>query len=345
MKQNGTSKPTLSDVAVQAGVSPATVSRVVNQTAPVSEETRERVKSAMADLGYKPSGSRQSNTSSRIKAVALLVTDILNPFFAEIVRGVEDEAEAEGLALVLFNTTEDAQREERTLCTLRQWALDGVILFGSRLPTQELLDFQKDRESPLVIMNRHMTSPQTACILVDSEKATYRAAEYLLNLGHRKIAYLAGPSTSESSQARKNGVERALQEAGLSLPPAWCPVGFPNLEGGFQAMSNLLATDKRPTAVLAYNDMMALGALRAIRTYNLDVPKDVSIIGFDDISMAAHANPPLTTIIQPKYQMGRLAVQLLRRLRRGEEIPGNGCVMLESLLVVRESTTRLASKL
>ncbi len=166
--------------------------------------------------------------------------------------------------------------------------------------------------------------------------------QYLLSLGHRRIAYIGGPVSSESSQNRHRGIELALAGAGLSLRPDWRLAAFPNSEGGFQAMSNLLATSaaEPPTAVLAYNDLMALGVLHAIRNQGLRVPEDISVIGFDDIPMAAYANPPLTTISQPKYRMGRLAVQLLRTMRRTDQMPNEGQVLLESPLMIRESTAR-----
>jgi LacI family transcriptional regulator len=272
--------------------------------------------------------------------VALLVTDVLNPFYTRIVRGAEEEIEADGLALVLFDTMEDPEHEARVLSRLMTWEVEGVLVLGSRLPSEELIAFQCKRKVPMVVINRNIRQPDIACILIDSERATYRAAQYLLNLGHERIAYLGGPPLSDSSQSRLAGVQRALVDAGLILRPEWSVSGFPNSDGGFQAMSNLLSATHviQPTGVVAYNDLMALGALHAIRNQGLRVPEDISVIGFDDIAMAAHANPPLTTISQPKYHMGRLAIQLLRAMRSSDPTPSEGYVLLESPLMIREST-------
>jgi DNA-binding LacI/PurR family transcriptional regulator len=162
----------------------------------------------------------------------------------------------------------------------------------------------------------------------------------LLDLNHTRIAFLSGPIKSEQSLARRRGVEKALAEAGLTLPPELCPASFPNVDGGFQAMSALLALPpaQRPTAVIAYNDVMALGVLHAIRAHHLRVPEDISVIGVDDIAMAAHANPPLTTIAQPKYRMGRLAMQTLRRMLQGHPPPEESFTLMKSPFIVREST-------
>ncbi len=331
-------QPRLSDVAAHAGVSIATASRVVNWPDQVSLSTRNRVEEAIHTLGYLPGTPRKSEEVANLRLIALLIPDIQNPYFAEIVRGVEEEAEMESLSLLLFHTAEETEREERTLRRLLHEQLNGVIVFGSRLPTASLVKFQHERQVPLVVINQRINDPNVACVVIDSEQATWRAARYLINLGHRRIAYMAGPIASESSQARQRGIERALAEIGQKLPDEWIVPGFPNIEGGLQAMISLLGDGTPPTAVLVYNDLMALGALHAIRSRGLRVPGDISLIGFDDITMAAHANPPLTTINQPKYRMGRLAVQLLQRIHQGEHKPGEGYVLLESPLIIRDST-------
>lgn len=329
--------PRLEDVARQAGVSATTVSRVLNNTAPVSERTRHRVENAIRTLGYIP---RHNGLPTHAEVVAMLVTDILNPFYTRIVRGAEEEIDSDGAALLLFDTMEDPEREERVLERLLSWEIEGILVFGSRLSSEDLIAFQRKRKIPMVVMNRNIRHSDIACVMVDAERATYRATQYLLNLGHTEIAYISGPPISESSQSKQLGVRRALNDAGFELKPHLCVPGFPNSEGGFQAMGNLLAATgtNPPTAVVVYNDLMALGALHAIRNQGLRVPEDISVIGFDDIAMAAHANPPLTTISQPKYRMGRMAVQLLRAMRRRDPIPSEGYTLLESPLMIREST-------
>ena len=330
--------PSIAEVARQAGVSPSTVSRVLNNTAPVREDVRKQVLRASAELGYRHVPHRSGKTLS-VSSIALLIPDILNPFFAEIVRGVQDESADEYMPL-LMDTAEDLQREKQYFRLLTTQPVCGVIVGGSRIASEELAAAISHQKIPMVVLNRPVRFPHVACLMVDFEIATYRATCHLLSLNHTRIAYLAGPSQSEASQARRRGVERALLEASLQFPPELCPVSFPGVDGGFQAMSALLTlpVSERPTAVVAYNDLMALGALHAIRVHHLRVPEDISVIGIDDISMAAHANPPLTTIAQPKYRMGRVAMRILRQMIEGQPPPEDGYTLMESPLIVREST-------
>ncbi len=332
-------RPNLLDVARHAGVSPSTVSRVLNHTAPVRESVKARVENSLTALGYKPAPARFSAPALE-SAVALLIPDILNPYFTEIVRGVQDGASVDKNMLFLLDTAEDPEREQQFLRMLATQPIGGIILCGSRLSPPDLVSLFSRHSTPMVMINRPIRHPNIACIIVDLENATYRATRHLIDLKHTRIAYLSGPSTSETSQARRRGVETALTESGLTLRPELCLASFPNVDGGFQAMSALLALppDERPTAVIAYNDVMALGVLHAIRAHRLRVPEDISVIGIDDIAMAAHTNPPLTTISPPKYRMGRLAMQILYHMMEGHPPPGDGYTLLESPLIVREST-------
>ncbi len=332
-------RPNLTDVAHHSGVSPATVSRVLNNTAPVSEDVRARVLNSLSALGYEPPlprtlGRHAANT------IALLIPDILNPYFTEVVRGVEDEVGADEFMPLLLDTVEDPQREQQLLRMLTNQPVSGIIVCASRLVSDDLLAVHRRHKIPMVTINRYLRHPNVACILVDFENATYRATRHLLALNHIRIGFLSGPSASEASQTRGRGIELALTEGGLHLRPELCVSSFPSVDGGFQAMSALLTLPptERPTAVIAYNDVMALGALHAIRAHHMRVPEDISVIGFDDIAMAAHTNPPLTTIAPPKHRMGRLAMQTLRRMIQGQPPPEEGYTLMESPLIVREST-------
>lgn len=331
-------RPSLDNVAQRAGVSPATVSRVLNNTAPVRDGVRVRVLSAMNELGYAP--SNRSGRRAIENAIALLIPDILNPFFAEIVRGVQDEASAIGFLPIVFDSTEDPQREKQFLRMFVTLPMRGTILCGSRLGPSDLQSCCNQSNAPLVLINRSVRNSKVACVLTDLEGGAWRATRHLLDLHHTRIAFLPGPFQSEQSQARRRGVERALVEAGLTLRPEFCLASNPNVDGGFQAMSALLALPPSdcPTAAIAYNDLMALGVLHAIRAHHLRVPEDISVVGTDNIEIAAHANPPLTTITQPKYQMGRMAMQVLRRMIQGHPPPEDGYTLMESALIVREST-------
>lgn len=333
--------PKLVDVAQRAGVSPATVSRVLNNTAPVHESTRERVQAAIATLGYQhPLTALDNHTMDG--TIALLITDILNPFFSEIMCGIEDEAEASSLMLLLCNTSEDPLREKKALQALSERHVDGIIALAgqARIPTEDLIALHEHKNTPLVVINRRVNRPDIPCIVVDLENAAYRSVQHLLNLNHTRLAYLSGLETSESSRTRRQGIETALKEVGLTLQAEMCAASFPSIEGGFQAVSALLSLPKErwPTAIIAYNDIMAFGALHALRTYGLHVPNDVSVVGCDGLLMAAHSNPPLTTIDQPKYNMGRLAMQTIRQILNHQYTPMGGYTLMESPLIVRESS-------
>ncbi len=339
MDAKSKSRPSLLDVAHRAGVSPATVSRVLNKTAPVRDSVRARVLSSVTELGYEPTSVR-SAARPLDNAVALIIPDILNPFFAEIVRGVQDEANAAGYLPILFDSMEDSRREEEVLRRLATQPIGGTILCGSRLSIDELTAIIAHSNAPMVILNRTLHHQKVACVRTDMEGGMWRATRHLLELQHKRIAFLSGPIKSEQSLARRRGVEKAMAEAGLSLQPELCPASYPSVDGGFQAMSSLLALPpaNRPTAVMAYNDVMALGVLHAIRVHRLRVPDDISVVGVDDIAMAAHANPPLTTIAQPKYRMGRLAMQTLHRMLQGHLPPEESFTLMETPFIVRAST-------
>ena len=345
MKQEGKNvslaSPKLVDVAHYAGVSPATVSRVLNNTAPVHESTRERVEAAIAALGYQhPLNAPAPPVTTG--TIALLLSDILNPFFLEIVRGIEDEAELSGEMLLLCSTSEDPLREKKALQALSERQVDGIIALAgqARIPTEDLVALHERNNTPMVVINRRINRPDIPCIVVDLENAAYRSAQHLLDMGHTRLAYLSGLDTSESSRARRRGIEAALKEAGLALLPEMCPASFPSIEGGFQAVSALLSLPQArwPTAIIAYNDIMAFGALHAIRTHGLRIPEDLSVVGCDGLQMAAHSNPPLTTIDQPKYHMGRLAMQTLRQIINQQYMPAGGYTLMDSPLIIRESS-------
>lgn len=334
-------QPTLADVAKHAQVSTATVSRVIRNTDPVSQELRDRIQSSIAELGYTPRQSTAEQFGQGV--IALLIGDLLNPFFWEIAQGVQDEVNNQQMTLTLYNLAVRPERQSQLLKQLKKSQVNGVILTGLA-PFPELLEWQERQNIPVVLFNRHVLQPNVHCIVVDFENGMYRATQHLLALGHTRIGHLASPSTGEIAEARLRGIKAALVGAGLDLRSEWCPIVPPGREvgGGFQAMRMLLELpeNERPTAVIAFNDIIAVGALHAVHGAGLNVPQDISIIGVDDIALAGHSHPPLTTINQPKYHMGKLAVQTLRRMKEGRISLNNNCTILETPLIVRESTGR-----
>jgi len=333
-------RATLKDVARFAGMSSATVSRVLRSSGPTSAETRSQVMAAIEAVGYQKGTGEKPAGGKPYPLVALMISDIMNPFFPEIVRGVEDEAIQSGYGLLLYNTAEDSGLELKLIQQMMAWKVTGIIFCSARVASQNLVSLYENTGLPLVLINRRVDHPKIPAIVIDFKAATTQATQHLLNLGHTRIAYLGGLPGSETSMKRCEGIQTALARAGLALRPEWCIHNFPNVEGGFQGMSALLAQSGAllPTAVIAYNDMIAIGAMNAIRAYPLRVPEDISVVGFDGISLAAYTNPPLTTINQPKFQMGSLAMRMLHAMIQGQAMPGGGYMLMESPLIIRAST-------
>lgn len=336
----GQTKATLAQVAQAAGVSSATVSRVIHRTGPVNEDVCARIEAAIAELGYVP---RKSAISEKAQdgVIAVLSGDLINPFFAEVIRGIQEEVDNYGLIFNLYNVTDYPQRQDLLAQKLCRRNLDGLILMGSQ-PFPALVEWQQKQRLPMVVIDRDIDLPYVHCIKVDFENAFYRATQHLINLNHTRIGYISSYSNSDISVARQRGVALALNEAGLALLPQYCisvPAGS-DVDGGFQAMNLLLdrPVEDCPTAVLAFNDVIALGALRALCMRGVRVPQEFSIIGFDDIFSSLYTCPPLTTIGQPKFRLGVLAVQHLQMMRREPWSDEGACTILDSPLIVREST-------
>lgn len=342
-------KITLKKIAQEAGVSQATVSRIVNQNTNVSPELTERVEAAARKLGVELPREHNNITQTHAKChvVGILLTDLSNPYFQEILKGVVDEAKLLDYGVQVFETYEDPRSEEETFQNIGKFNLDGVIMCASRLSRFRLLNFYQKTQMPIVLVNRFIRNADICSIIIDYEKAMVQATSHLLALGHRRIGYLAGPANSESSKVRMNGIRIALEREGLELDEDYCPRCFPTIEGGFQAMTSLLSIHKnrQPTAILAYNDLVAVGAMRAIRNAGLRIPEDISIIGIDNIEMAQHSNPPLSSISPPKKQMGSLAMRTIYRMNTGDYDYSEGYIELEAPLTLRASTAGCIDRL
>ena len=335
MAENKT-KSTIEDVARACGVSVSTVSRVINRSTPVSTELNLRVRKAIQELGFTP---RQWKERTITKTVMLVVPDILNPFYSEIIHGAQEEADKQGLSMVVMYIGEDPDLQREHLSLLSQWMFDGLIVTGTWLPSKFLEKLHEDYQMPIVI-SRSKETEVFPCVIPDTETAIYQATKYLLSLNHKRIAFLSGPLEWHSSKVRLESVQRALAEAGLILPPELHRHCLPTVEGGFQSGRNLaaLSPETRPTAVLAFNDLVALGLLRAIHSVGLQVPGDLSVIGADDLSLAAYTIPALTTISQPTYRLGQVSMQKMADLLRGNMALAHEVTLLECPLILREST-------
>lgn len=301
---------TIKDVARQAEVSVTTVSHVVNGTRFVSDEARQRVQQAIVSLRYVPSALARSLKNNRTHTIGTMIPNCSNPYFAEIVRGIEDACFAAGFTVVLCNSDDDPRKQGQYLRVLTEKQVDGLIVVSSG-GDSELGLALRDAEMALVLVDREVENVNADLVEVNHERGGYLAVRHLIELGHRRIACISGPLALSPSAQRVQGCRRALAEASLGPIDAMLREADFTSAGGHAAMRDLLAGGPRPTAVFACNDLSAIGAMAAAAQAGLSVPKDLSMVGFDDIALAAYASPPLTTVAQPKHRLGTLAAALL----------------------------------
>jgi len=326
--------PNIRDVAEKAQVSVTTVSHVINGTRFVEPKTIERVKQAIVALGYRPNSLARSLRRGETRTIGLLIPDNSNPFFAEVARVVEDAGFKKGYSVILCNSDLSEEKEEAYLEVLLSKQIDGLILISSS-NHPERLQRLLDAGVPLVIVDREL-GLSVDKVLVDNEQGGYLAGQYLLQLGHRRIGCIAGPSEVNPSAGRLAGFKRALWEAGVELPDEAVVASDFRYDGGAQAMTTLLQQKLNLSAVFATNDTMAIGALTALRAAHLRVPNDISLIGFDNIPLSEAVIPSLTTIAQPIKEIGQLSVALLlERIKNSSNQPKT--TLLSTVLVERQS--------
>jgi LacI family transcriptional regulator len=305
----------MKDVASLAGVAVGTVSNVLNHPDLVRPLTRARVEAAMEELGFIPNGSARQLRAGRSRCLGLVVLDVTNPFFTEVARGVEDYAQAAGYAVILCNSDEAHDKERRYLRVLEEQRVRGILITPVHGRSPELRRI-RDRGTPVVLLDRPGSSSQCS-VAVDDRRGGEIAVTYLLGLGHRNIALVNGPTAIQQCADRRWGAYRAVEQAGLDPSEILKEVTVPamNPRGGAAAADDLLTsankTNKTPTAVFCANDMLALGLLRGLSQAGVSVPGDLAVVGYDDIEFAADAAVPLTSVRQPKYQLGRAAAELL----------------------------------
>jgi len=329
---------TIRDVAARAGVSSTTVSHVINDTRPVSAGLRGRVEAAMAELGFQPNALARSLRRKRTHTLGMIVPDSANPFFAEVGRGIEDTSFAAGYSVILCNSDGDSARELLYMDLLIRKQVDGVLLVPTGSQTELALTFQT-RNIPTVVIDRDIPGAAVDRVHIDNAAGGYLATRHLIELGHRRIGYIGGPADHGLALDRGAGYRQALRDDGLPLDPALVVDGNFQDSGGYSGARALLALPDRPTAIFAGNDLMAIGALAAAREEGVAVPQELSIVGFDDIHLARYLNPALTTVAQPKYDLGVLAVQLLLARLGQSDLPPQRR-LLHAHLVVRQSTAQ-----
>ncbi|MFF4622859.1 LacI family DNA-binding transcriptional regulator [Nonomuraea jabiensis] len=323
----------IKDVAAQAGVSVATVSRVLNDNPSVTEETRNRVHDAMAALNYRPNAVARSLRTEATRTLGLVIGDILNPFFAELARAVEDEAREAGYTVIIGNADERADQQDHYVRTLLERRVDGLLI----CPTAEvtpLVEEVSQGERPLVFLDRTLSGVEVPSVRADGSTAIAELVGHLRALGHRRIAFVSGPSTLSTGRERTEAFLRAAVGHGLEVPQEYVRMGDFRAGSGRRITSELLDLPEPPQAIFLGDNLMALGALDEIRERGLDIPRDVALASFDDVPWFNHVHPRITAISQPTAELGRRAVRVILDALSGRAAES---VVLPARLVARES--------
>jgi LacI family transcriptional regulator len=338
-KRDGRGPVTMDDVARAVGVSKSSVSRALNGVrSGVTPEVAERVLRAVEELGYVPNAIAASLKHQRTKTVGLILPDVGNPFFALVAAGIEAELSGAGYTLLIANTANDHDRETSLTRTLLERQVDALLV-ASTGPTGPHLRLAMDRGVHVVLLDTHPRRLTTDCVMVDNRRGAGDATRHLLSLGHTDIGVVSGLLANDSSAAeRLDGVKRALAAAGLKLRPRRCVSGDYGMASAERGTKELLASRDRPTALFVTNNLMTIGALRAIAELGLLVPDDLSLVGFDDMDWYPVANPPITAVAQPAYEIGAQAARrLLLRIRSRRQLKPEK-ILLPTELIVRAST-------
>ena len=302
--------PTIKDVAKLAGVAPITASRVINNSGYASDRVRRRVLDAAGELGYSPNAVARSLRSNQTRILALVLTDVTNPFWTTVARGVEDAASKTGFNVILCNTDESEEKQQKYLDTLAQKRVDGILLVPAG-SSSEPIDFLNQQEIPIVLLDRWLPGIRVNSVRCDSKGGAYELTRLLLSLGHRQIAVINGPKEVSSAQDRTAGFLQALTDSGITPQANLIQYGDFTVESGQEMTTKILALPERPTAIFACNNFLAIGALKTLQQAGLQVPNDISIVAFDDLPSAMVVSPFLTAAAQPAYEMGQRATQLL----------------------------------
>ncbi len=328
---------TINDVAEKAGVSVATVSRVINGSSNVSEKSRNKVIEAIREMNYRPNLLGRNLRRIKSERVLVLLPTISNSFYSEIVKGIEDVANRNGYNIMLCNTDSDADREKKYIKMLKSRLADGVILMASVMSREELTALSK--EVPMVQCCEYKEGIPVLHISIDNEKAAYKAVRHLIGLGHRNIGFIGADNQFMSSILREQGYQRALSEAGIEEEPSYFCYGDYSYQSGYRMMKQLLSLERRPTAAFCISDLMAIGAIRAAMEENLRIPEDLAVCGFDNIHFARMFQPSITTIAQPMYDLGCASMDALLNVMQGKNAGEVNC-FLEHELIIRSSTVK-----
>ncbi|MBD1390405.1 LacI family DNA-binding transcriptional regulator [Neiella sp. HB171785] len=328
----------IKDIARIANVSLATVSRTLRTPDLVQEATRQRVLDAVAESGYKPNRMGMNLRTQRTGNIMVIIPDITNPFNADLIRSIEETASNNGYAVLLGDTQSSPEREQQYVDLVEAGQADGMLYFSGRNPFNINPDKPLLEQLPTMVnSNEELDLDGIDKVLLDNAKAASEAVQYLLDLGHTRIAAVTGPMNTKSANGRLQGYRQALQQAGVEIDDKLIIEGDYHIDAGVEATEKLLRLKQRPTAIFCFNDDMAIGAINVLQANDYRIPEDISVIGFDDILYSTYVRPALTTVSQPVQEIGRLCTEkLIARLRGSHDEPTTTYVSHK--LVVRDST-------
>ncbi|MEQ9970661.1 DNA-binding transcriptional regulator CytR [Pectobacterium carotovorum] len=336
MKQKkGVTTATMKDVADEAGVSTATVSRTLMNPEKVSATTRRKVEQAVIVVGYSPHALNRNLKRNESRTILTIVPDICDPYFSEIFRGIEETAAEHGYLVLIGDCAHQHQKEKTFVDLIITKQIDGMLLLGSNLPFDAGQEEQRNLP-PMVMANEFSPDLALPTVHIDNLTAAFEAVHYLYQAGHQRIACIAGPEHMHLSQYRLQGYIQALRRNGILIDNQYIFRGDFTYETGINGLIALMQHPQPPSAIFCHSDLMALGVLAQARKMGLDIPRDLSIIGFDDIEQAQYSWPPLTSVAQPRYQIGREAMLLLLEQLQGNTVQ-SGSRLLSSELVIRDS--------
>ncbi|MDR3432881.1 MAG: DNA-binding transcriptional regulator CytR [Rouxiella aceris] len=327
---------TMKDVAEQAGVSTATVSRALMNPEKVSAPTRQRVEQAVIAVGYSPHSLSRNLKRNESRTILVIIPDICDPFFADVIQGIERTAAEHGYLVLIGDCAQQNQQEKTFINLIITKQIDGMLLLGSDLPFDASKEEQRNLP-PMVMANEFAPELELPTVHIDNLTAAYEAVHYLLGLGHQRIACITGPEAMPLCQYRLQGYIQAIRRNGLTVESQYIANGDFSYESGALALTKLMSQPTTPTAIFCHNDMMAIGAMYQAKKLGLRIPQDLSIVGFDDIKLSQFYDPPLTTVAQPRFQLGREAMLLLLEQLNGHSVQ-SGSRLLDSELIIRGST-------
>jgi DNA-binding LacI/PurR family transcriptional regulator len=332
-------KPTIHQVASRAGVSTTTVSRTINTPSLVDADTAEKVWAAIEELEYYPNGQARSLVSGRSRLLGLIVSDITNPFFPEVIKGFEDVAVEQGFDILIGSTDYDTQKMSGCVRRMVERRVDGVAIMTSEMDNH-LIDQLARRKVPMVFLDVATPREGIANIVVNYERGINEAVDHLVTLGHRRIGFVSGPQQLKSAQIRRLAFLRSLSRYGIHEDDRLIVEGDHKVGGGLAAIGHLLRLDEKPTAVLASNDLTAIGMMRGIQAAGLTVPGGMSVVGFDDIWLAQFTDPPLTTVRLSRTELGQRAFHALVPDSASTTEGGQNSTDLtvDTNLIIRETT-------